>query len=356
MPLQITVEDLAAGRVDRLLGDYDPEAREIVTLVSVDHPVSTETLHRAAVRAMSTDRILIGVARRMLPMSSDVDILLEEFATTFAVNGGGNDSVVFTDEVDARAIGLAEAVARNPHSSTIFLDTLRATASLDVPDALQVESLAYSALLGGGEFREWLAGREAPSSPPMVADPVLARRKGDTLHITLNRPQRRNAYGAQLRNELVRALTIAEADESIELVIVDGAGTSFCAGGDLAEFGLAANHSEAHLIRTRGGAGRLVDALRDRIRFEIHGPCVGAGVEIPALAGRLVADPHTTFLLPEVSMGLIPGAGGTVSLPRRIGRWRSFALCVTAQHIDAEQALSWGLVDEVRPREAAIEL
>jgi enoyl-CoA hydratase/carnithine racemase len=79
----------------------------------------------------------------------------------------------------------------------------------------------------------------------------------------------------------------------------------------------------------------------------VHGACAGAGVELPAFAGRVIADPGTTFLLPELAMGLIPGAGGTVSLPRRIGRERTAKLALSGEPIDAKTALDWGLVDEL---------
>lgn len=177
---------------------------------------------------------------------------------------------------------------------------------------------------------------------------MLLTRDGDVLHVTLNRPERRNAYGTQLRDALVEALHVALADESITRVVLDGAGPSFCAGGDLDEFGRTPDTATAHLIRTRGGAGRLVGRLADRVEVHLHGHCVGAGIEIPAFAGRVVAHPDTIFRLPEVSMGLIPGAGGTVSIPRRIGRWRAMHLFVTAAPVAAVRALEWGLVDEIR--------
>ncbi|MEC8919542.1 MAG: enoyl-CoA hydratase/isomerase family protein, partial [Actinomycetota bacterium] len=74
---------------------------------------------------------------------------------------------------------------------------------------------------------------------------------------------------------------------------------------------------------------------------------VGAGTELAAFAGHLEATGSATFSLPEVSMGLIPGAGGTVSVPRRIGRQRTARMCLTGTTIDAQTALAWGLVDEV---------
>ncbi|MEE2031764.1 enoyl-CoA hydratase/isomerase family protein, partial [Rhodococcus chondri] len=203
-------------------------------------------------------------------------------------------------------------------------------------------------LQGGPEFARWLEERgPRPLPPPAPAEPTSIAREGDTLHVTLDRPERRNAYGTQLRDSLVEALRLALLDDSIEHVLLDGAGPSFCAGGDLDEFGRTPDTAIAHLIRTRGGAGRLVARLADRIEVRLHGHCVGAGIEIPAFAGRVVADPATVFRLPEVSMGLIPGAGGTVSVPRRIGRWRAMHLFVTAAPLDAQRALEWGLVDEV---------
>ena len=77
----------------------------------------------------------------------------------------------------------------------------------------------------------------------------------------------------------------------------------------------------------------------------VHGPCAGAGIELAAFAGTVVAEAGTTFRLPEVGMGLIPGAGGTVSIPRRIGRWRTLYLALTGQPLDVATALAWGLAD-----------
>lgn len=216
--------------------------------------------------------------------------------------------------------------------------------------AIDVESLGYSTLQGGAEYGSWLEERRAlgrPLPPPPATEPVLLAREGEVLRITLNRPERRNAYGTALRDALVEALRIAVLDDSVEHVVIDGAGSSFCAGGDLDEFGHMPDATTAHLIRTRGGAGRLVAELADRVEVRLHGHCVGAGIEIPAFARRVVAAPDTRIRLPEVSMGLIPGAGGTASVPRRIGRWRALYLFVTGAELDAGQALRWGLVDEI---------
>jgi enoyl-CoA hydratase/carnithine racemase len=248
----------------------------------------------------------------------------------------------------AAARELTAVVAGMPQAAVVLGQVLRASESLPVPAALDVESLAYSALLGGAEFGRWLAGRGARSQPGLVAEPVLARRDGTLLRVTLNRPDRRNAYGRQLRDALTDALRIAVLDPSTERVVLDGAGPAFCSGGDLAEFGATPDLATAHFVRTQGGAALLVNELRERVEVRVHGPCVGAGVELPAFAGFVSAAPDTTFRLPEVAMGLIPGAGGTVSIPRRVGRWRTLYLGLTGRPLDAATARDWGLIDEVR--------
>ncbi len=88
-------------------------------------------------------------------------------------------------------------------------------------------------------------------------------------------------------------------------------------------------------------------ALRTRVEVHVHGACIGAGIELPAFAGRITSTPETFFQLPEVSMGLVPGAGGTASILPRIGRHRLAYMALTGARIDAETALDWGLVDQL---------
>ena len=147
--------------------------------------------------------------------------------------------------------------------------------------------------------------------------------------------------------ELCAALELARVDDSIERVVLDGAGPSFCSGGDLAEFGARADPAAAHLIRLTRSPARLIHRLADRVEVRIHGQTLGGGIEMAAFAGRVVAAPDTRIALPEVALGLIPGAGGTVSLPRRIGRQRTAWLALTGDTIDAPTALDWGLIDAI---------
>ena len=167
------------------------------------------------------------------------------------------------------------------------------------------------------------------------------------MRVTLNRPQVRNAYSAAMRDGLVELLRTAVADPGITEVVIAGAGPDFCSGGDLDEFGLAGDPSAAHVVRSTRSAGWWIHACADRCTAEVHGSCIGAGAELSAFAGRVVAAPDTVFRLPELSMGLIPGAGGTVSLARRIGFPRTGWMALSGAPLGAETALAWGLVDQL---------
>jgi enoyl-CoA hydratase/carnithine racemase len=149
-----------------------------------------------------------------------------------------------------------------------------------------------------------------------------------------------------MRDALVEALEIAVLDPDVAQIALSGEGPVFCAGGDLDEFGTAPDVGRAHLIRVLRSPCRLVHALAPRVTAHLHGACIGAGIEIPAAAGRVKARAGTIFRLPEVSMGLIPGAGGTVSIPRRIGRQRACYMAISGVDIDVKTALAWGLIDE----------
>ncbi|GAA2454525.1 enoyl-CoA hydratase/isomerase family protein [Actinomadura vinacea] len=347
-PLRVSMTGLADGAADGPLLDEDGAVLDPLVAVDLERPrpegADAGTAGRAVRRARASDRLLVGV----LPAGGPAPALVDALDFTLAGPGtqAGRDVIVVSDTGKALQ-DVHDAVTRNPRASLVLRDVLRATEAMPVSAALDVESYAYSTLLAGPEFARWLAARGPRPRPPEAAEPVLSDRAGDLLHITLNRPERRNAYGRQVRDALVDALRVAVLDDGIGRVVLDGAGPSFCAGGDLDEFGTTPDLVTAHLVRTRGGAGRLLHRLAERTEVRVHGACVGAGIELPAFAGTLVASPGATFRLPEVSMGLIPGAGGTVSVPRRVGRHRALHLALTGAPIDAATALAWGLVDEI---------
>src|SRR4051812_10701851 len=246
---------------------------------------------------------------------------------------------------------LRERCARWPHASAVCDDVLR---SVDVTGpalpGIISESLAYSTLQSGPEFGRWLTER-GPASLPDIPEPVLAERDGGSLRIRFNRPQRHNAFSTDARALLLEALTVALLDDTVTEVVLVANGAAFCSGGDLGELGTWADPASAHLARTRHSPALALDQLTARLgracRAEIHGRVLGSGLEMAAFCGWVRCRHDAVLGLPELMLGLLPGAGGTVSITRRIGRWRTAYLVLSGQTIDPATALAWGLVDEI---------
>ena len=242
---------------------------------------------------------------------------------------------------------IADAATASPAAAVALVQLLRLSQDRSTADGLVAESLAYSTLQSGPQFQGWLASQPTRLVPDNPEPAVLAERDGSTLRLTLNRPERHNAFSAVMRDGLVEQLRAAWADPSLDGIVLDGAGPTFCSGGDLAEFGTTPDPGTAHRVRSVRSAAFWIDRLAAKTRFMVHGSCVGAGVELPAYAHDVAAHPDTTFRLPEVAMGLVPGAGGTVSIARRIGRQRLCYFALTNTEIDATTALNWGLIDRI---------
>jgi enoyl-CoA hydratase/carnithine racemase len=258
----------------------------------------------------------------------------------------GGDLVDVVVEDEAEAAHVVAEVDAHPLAAVTLAVLLRPAERRSVADGLVAESATYSLLQAGPEHRAWLEARGPSRRRPGDGARLTLRRDGELLRITLARPAVRNAYDAAMREALLDALAVAEAEPDLR-VVIDGDGPAFCAGGDLDEFGTLADPAAAHLVRIGRSVGHVLHRLADRTTVEVHGPCVGSGVELAAFAGRVLAVPGTTFRLPELDMGLVPGAGGTVSVARRIGRHRTAWLALTGETIDAATAHRWGLVDAI---------
>jgi Enoyl-CoA hydratase/isomerase len=267
------------------------------------------------------------------------------------------------------AAEIVAALARSPLASVALVLLLRGRDRRSVDESLVAESVTYSMLQSGPEFAAWrssarLAGSGmsyksdvAASSFPLDSsksslssegEPVLVSRSARELCVTLHRPARHNAYSVAMRDGLVAALELAVVDEDLH-VVLNGNGPSFCSGGELTEFGSFADPASAHQIRLTRSAARQLVRISGRVTVSVHGYCLGAGIELAAFASRVIAHPETLFALPELALGLVPGSGGTASLPLRIGRHRTAFLALTGRRIDAATALDWGLIDEVGP-------
>lgn len=287
----------------------------------------------------------IGSAAELTKSQSWLD------AATFTLTEDACDDrrVVTVDSVPETLAELRKRCEHWPQASSVCDDVLRTVATDGSTLAgVVTESLAYSTLQSGPEFARWLDER-GPARMPEIADPVQAERDGDTLRIRFNRPQRHNAFSTDARAALLEALTVAQLDPSVTGIVLSGNGPSFCSGGDLAEFGTFADPASAHLARTRHSPALALSALTARLgracRAEVHGRVLGSGLEMAAFCGWVEAHEDSLFGLPELSLGLIPGAGGTVSVTRRIGRWRTAYLVLSGRTIGVDTALRWGLVD-----------
>lgn len=246
------------------------------------------------------------------------------------------------DDHDAALRG----VLAHPLAAQTLVQLWRGGAGRTLAQGLAAESWAYATLQAGPEFAAWLATRRAPRPDAAPVRPVLrVERRDDVLDLCFDRPEKRNAFDARMRDALCEALALAALDPEIGRIALRGEGPDFCSGGDLDEFGSRPDPTTAHAVRTTRSPARWLAELGSRVEARVHGACFGAGIELPAFAARVVAHPGARFCLPELALGLIPGAGGSVSLPRRIGRQRSAWLALSGSEIGAERALAWGLVD-----------
>jgi enoyl-CoA hydratase/carnithine racemase len=292
--------------------------------------------------------VVIGVSwAGELPVAAAVDVLL------CGHRSPPRPWIGAPDGVDDALAGLFKTITASAGPSVVLAQLLRLSADLPIPQALIAESLVYSTLQSGADFQRWLDTRGASELRPDLEPVVLAERQETTLTLTLNRPARRNAFNAAMRDSLVEALLVAADDPGVESVHLRGAGENFCSGGDLAEFGTRTDTAFSHLVRTSQSAGLVLSELADRTTAWLHGWCIGAGIELPAYVHRVVASPDTRAFLPEVALGLVPGAGGTVSIPRRIGRERTLWMGLSGAVIDADTGLDWGLWDEIADLEPA---
>jgi Enoyl-CoA hydratase/isomerase len=248
------------------------------------------------------------------------------------------------DRIEAHVAQLAIAVRGWPVAATILCRVLRLNQAQSFSGALDIESLAYSNLLGGAEFARWRAKNAARLIRQSDEPLVLVERDADLVTLTLNHPSAQNAMTAAMRDALYAALANVIDDPSAPQVVLNAMGKCFSTGGAIGEFGTATNLASAHIVRTIRSCSALLDRLGNRASVQLHGACVGSGLEVPAAAAHRIANADAWFQLPELRMGLIPGAGGTASVSRAIGRHRTAWLVLSGKRIDARQALVWGLV------------
>ncbi len=180
--------------------------------------------------------------------------------------------------------------------------------------------------------------------------------------VTLNRPQVMNALNRQLREEIMALCTDLDADPDVGVIIFTGAGDrAFCAGADLKERGQRT--TEEMYDERRFFRGKWISAIAGIAKptiAAINGYCLGGGLEVALQCDLRIASDNARFGLPEVTLGFLPGAGGTQRLPRTVGLQKAKEMILTGRHIDAAEAEQLGIVLRVVTREqlmpAAMEL
>jgi len=180
---------------------------------------------------------------------------------------------------------------------------------------------------------------------------VIYEKLENVAYVTLNRPQALNAYSIRMRDELFEVLGAIRDDPEVRVIILKGAGEkAFCAGADLTEFLSAPPPVFARQARfERDIWGRFLSIPKPFIAA-MHGYVLGSGIEMSLYCDIRLCSADARFGLPEVTLGIIPAAGGSQTLPRQIGRSRALDILLTGRWLQADEAKRLGLVNRVLPR------
>jgi 2-(1,2-epoxy-1,2-dihydrophenyl)acetyl-CoA isomerase len=176
---------------------------------------------------------------------------------------------------------------------------------------------------------------------------ILVSREGGIARLTLNRPDKLNAFTRAMHAELREALAAAGADPACRVVVLTGAGRAFSAGQDLADTGLAAGaalDAGKTLEEAYNPLIKLITTLEKPVIAAVNGIAAGAGANIAFACDLVYAARSATFLQAFARIGLIPDAGGTWVLPRLVGPMRARGLAMLAEPLTAEKAEAWGLI------------
>jgi enoyl-CoA hydratase len=182
---------------------------------------------------------------------------------------------------------------------------------------------------------------------------IIYEKKGGLVDLTLNRPERLNAANLQLAREMTQAVGEIEADDEVRVVVLHGAGRGFCAGADIKA--MAEGELSGMLVQQMTALCTQLESLSKVSIAAVHGYATGGGCEMALACDLRLAADSAHFGLPEVKLGLLPGAGGTQRLPRIIGAGRAKWVMYTGEFVDAETALQWGLVNQVFPVDQLLE-
>jgi len=177
---------------------------------------------------------------------------------------------------------------------------------------------------------------------------ILVSRDGAVAIVTLNRPKALNALNSELLTELVAALEGFDGDDGVRAIVLTGSERAFAAGADIKEM---APQSYMDMFKTNffAGAADRIAAIRKPIIAAVAGYALGGGCELAMLADFIIAADTAKFGQPEITLGVMPGIGGTQRLTRFVGKSKAMEMCLTGRTMDAAEAERSGLVSRVVP-------
>ena len=187
---------------------------------------------------------------------------------------------------------------------------------------------------------------------------ILSETKNGITTITINRPEKLNALNKETIGELHEAFKTADESPKTKVIIITGSGEkAFVAGADISEFaGFSVSEGEELAAHGQEILFDFVANLSTPVIAAVNGFALGGGLELAMAAHFRIASENAKMGLPEVSLGVIPGYGGTQRLPQLVGKGRAMEMIMTAGMIDANQALQYGLVNHVTTLEELIPL
>ena len=186
---------------------------------------------------------------------------------------------------------------------------------------------------------------------------ILAETRGRVRVLTLHRPERLNAVNETLYGELASAVRDADSDAAIGAIVVTGSGRAFCAGADLKAHAASERTPEERRRYIASGqeANLALQSAGVPAVAAVHGPAVGAGLELALSCDFIVVAPDARLRLPEIPLGTFVGGGVTYTLPARVGMARARELIYLGDFFSGADALEWGLADRSAPAERVVE-
>jgi enoyl-CoA hydratase len=320
---RLFAERASAGDLDGVLDLYEQGA----TLVGPDGQPATggqSIRERLEGLLAMAPRVQAGESRALL--AGDIALLSGRWRMTLALgDGGGQTGFEATS---------TEVARRQPDGSWRYAIDDPASAGLRPPALPRLRTPAPAP--------------DAKTTDAAAFEQLIYEQDGAVVHITLNRPERRNALSMQLSEELVSALELVQSSETVKVLVIQGAAGTFCAGDDITEMGLWGNANQ--IVRRVRGYQRMADTLADLDKITISavdGFAVGGGLEITMACDFVIATRRAIWGMPEVDVGITPGWGGTTRMARLIGRRMTKEINLLGALHPASRAAELGLWNRV---------